>query len=319
MYNYKGLTINWETKAFNRSFEGKDLPFNGLNFRVIDNYGSVLDEFSGAYGIDIKPDNESINSFIRRHIDQNEEKYIKILQENGFDSEGLVKTIYELEESEKYRFGYHFLAPLDKDGYLLYDTAKEFTQIVPEEYYQTADNEKLFKWLSNFDRIKYAEAVEFGNVKYEKDVVTELSVDYGSDAYKLYESDLYSDTIDKMLMSEMSLEDLLQIQQNIINYRCGMFACTPLHPKEETTYIVQDDIEKAEAYRQSNIYKELPESRARQILSGALDYLSELLKGQELYNVLSGSVGMTHEELESEGFTLQNYYEEETEDEEIEM
>ena len=319
MYNYKGLTVNWETQAFNRRFEGKDLPFNGLNFRVIDNYGSVLDEFSGAYGIDIKPDDESINSFIRRHIDQNEEKYIKSLQENGFDSEGLVKTIYELEESEKYRFGYHFLAPLDKDGYLLYDTAKEFTQIVPEEYYQTADNEKLFKWLSNFDRIKYAEAVEFGNVKYENDVATELSVDYGSEAYKLYESDLYSDTIDKMLMSEMSLEDLLQIQQNIINYRCGMFACTPLHPKEETTYIVQDDIEKAEAYRQSNIYKELPESRARQILSGALDYLSELLKGQELYNVLSGSVGMTHEELESEGFTLQNYYEEETEDEEIEM
>ena len=319
MYNYKGLTVNWETQVFNRSFEGKDLPFNGLNFRVIDNYGSVLDEFSGAYGIDIKPDDESINSFIRRHIDQNEEKYIKSLQENGFDSEGLVKTIYELEESEKYRFGYHFLAPLDKDGYLLYDTAKEFTQIVPEEFYQTADNEKLFKWLSNFDRIKYAEAVEFGNVKYENDVATELSVDYGSEAYKLYESDLYSDTIDKMLMSEMSLEDLLQIQQNIINYRCGMFACTPLHPKEETTYIVQDDIEKAEAYRQSNIYKELPESRARQILSGALDYLSELLKGQELYNVLSGSVGMTHEELESEGFTLQNYYEEETEDEKIEM
>ena len=222
MYNYKGLTVNWETKAFNRSFEGKDLPFNGLNFRVIDNYGSVLDEFSGAYGIDIKPDDESINSFIRRHIDQNEEKYIKSLQENGFDSEGLVKTIYELEESEKYRFGYHFLAPLDKDGYLLYDTAKEFTQIVPEEYYQTADNEKLFKWLSNFDRIKYAEAVEFGNVKYENDVATELSVDYGSEAYKLYESDLYSDTIDKMLMSEMSLEDLLQIQQNIINYRVSV-------------------------------------------------------------------------------------------------
>ena len=86
-----------------------------------------------------------------------------------------------------------------------------------------------------------------------------------------------------------------------------MFACTPLHPKEETTYIVQDDIEKAEAYRQSNIYKELPESRARQILSGALDYLSELLKGQELFNVLSGSVGLTHEVLVCEGFTLLIY------------
>lgn len=319
MYNYKGLTVNWETKDCSREFEGKTAEFAGLGFTVIDNYGSIYDMFEGAYGIDIKPDAESIKGYIRNHIDRNEEKYKEKLVESDFNTDKLNEEISRIDEKDRYKVAYHLLAPLDRDGSLLYDTARELTQITPKESYRTFDDQKLFDRLPYFELIKYLEAGEFGNLKYENDMLTEFSVYYTSEEYKLYENDLYSDTVDKMLMSEMSLEDMLEIQHNILNYKCREFSFNPLHPDKETTYIVQDDIEKAEAYRQSKIYKELPESRARMILSDTLDYLSELLKGQELYNVLSGSVGMTHEEMESEGFTLQNYYEEESEDEEFEV
>ena len=59
--------------------------------------------------------------------------------------------------------------------------------------------------------------------------------------------------------------------------------------------------------------RELPEKRVREILSGALDWISELLRGRELYGVLKSSFGMTNEEIKNEGFDLENYYEDEDE------
>ena len=54
---------------------------------------------------------------------------------------------------------------------------------------------------------------------------------------------------------------------------------------------------------------ELSEERARKILGNALDYFAELTKGSELYGILHDSLEMTNEEIKSEGFTLEDYYE----------
>ncbi len=59
------------------------------------------------------------------------------------------------------------------------------------------------------------------------------------------------------------------------------------------------------------ISHELSEKRVREILNNALDWISEVQKGSELYRILRSCLGMTNEEIESEGFTLENYYEDE--------
>ena len=65
MYNYKGLTVSWKTQNCERNLREKILPFRGLAFEVIDNYGNKIDEFDGAYGIDLKADENAIKGYIR--------------------------------------------------------------------------------------------------------------------------------------------------------------------------------------------------------------------------------------------------------------
>lgn len=310
MYNYKGLTVSWKTQDCERNLREKILPFRGLAFEVIDNYGNKIDEFDGAYGIDLKADENAIKGYIRKHMEQNEEQYKKIISKNGICKKKIIEDIENMNREDKYKLAYHLLETLDKDGSILYETAKEQTGITPETFYHIPNEQNFLNGLISHELVKYAEAAKFGEVIYEDDVLKTVSVDYGSEAYKRYESDLYKQTVGKMLDSEMSLEDMMNIQHNFLDYKCNAFSYNPLHTDKEITYIVQEDIDKAEVYGQSAPYKELPENRARAILSGALDYLSESLRRSNLYEVLSGSVGMLNEEITDEGFELDDYYEE---------
>ena len=316
MYNYKGLMVTWKVHDCERNLREKILSFRGLAFEVSDNYGNRIDEFDGAYGIDLRADESAIKGYIRKHMEQNEEQYKKIISENGICKEKIIEDIDNMNREDKYKLAYHLLETLDKDGFILYETAKEQTGITPETFYHIPNEQNFLNGLISHELVKYAEAAKFGEVIYEDDVLKTVSVDYGSEAYKHYESDLYKQTVKKMLDSEMSLEDMMNIQHNFLDYKCNAFSYNPLHTDEKTIYIVQEDMDKTEAYRQSVPYNELPENRARAILSGALDYLAESLRRSNLYEVLSGTVGMLNEEITSEGFELDNYYEE---DDEVEM
>ena len=63
----------------------------------------------------------------------------------------------------------------------------------------------------------------------------------------------------------------------------------------------------------------ISDTRAREIMESALSYLSDLQKGSELYFTLKECLDMTNEEMEIEGFTLENYYDEAENDEENEL
>ena len=324
---YKGLNIEWKKEGCIREFDGRSQVMDGLWFYVTDAEGKPLEGFDGVYGFHFADNDEAIENYAKRMIDKFEKTYVSYLERKAWDYDSIAARINKLEESEGREVSYHILSPQDKNGNILYSTAKKLLGVNPKQKFHTADNQEMFDKLSGFDLIKYAEAEVFGEWKYgDGDILKEISVDYGSIEHGRYETDLLAETIHEMLCRPFSLETIMQIQKNFSDYYKGEFSYKPLHPDYKETYSVQDDIEKAQQItkippdlRQRKAYKELPETRARQILSGALDYLSDLLKGQELYNVLSGSVGMTHEELESEGFTLQNYYEEAEDDEEMEM
>lgn len=58
--------------------------------------------------------------------------------------------------------------------------------------------------------------------------------------------------------------------------------------------------------------KENAKERAAELFNNALDYLSELANGEELYNILTNSLGMTNEEIEEYGIDyLDEFYENE--------
>ena len=322
---YKGLNVEWKKEGCIREFDGRSQVMDGLWFYVTDAEGKPLEGFDGVYGFHFADNDEAIENYAKRMIDKFEKTYVSYLERKGWDYDSIAARINKLEESEGREVSYHILSPQDKNGKILYSTAKKILGVNPKQKFHTADNQEMFDKLSGFDLMKYAEAEAFGEWKYgDGDILKEISVDYGSLEHGRYEADLLAETLHEMLCRPFSLEAIMQIQRNFSDYHKGEFSYKPLHPNYKETYNVQEDIEKAQLITHippdmKQKHKELSEPRARQILSGALDYLSELLKGQELYNVLGGSVGMTHEEMEIEGFTLQDYYEEETEDEEIEM
>ena len=294
---YKGLTIEWENEQCIRDFEDEVKCYDGLWFSVYDGEGRPLEGFDGVFEYSFLRNEQSIQNYVKDFIDKYEQDYISYLQRKSWDPDAIAARLNKLQEKESLEHSYHMLAPLDKDGKIIYMISKHICGKDPENEINTRDNLGFLKRLNGRDLLKYAEADKFGEYMYDGDNVVAVKVDYTSDEFKKYKSDLLKTTIEELLIKKMSLEEITAVQNNFVKYKSGDFSYTPLYPDAETTYMVGSDIKKA------NSKDELSETRTRQILSGALDYLSDLLKGRELYNVLTGTVGMTNEEIEAEGFT----------------
>lgn len=296
---YKGLNIEWKKEGCIREFDGRSQVMDGLWFYVTDAEGKPLEGFDGVYGFHFADNDESIKSYAKRMVDKFEKTYVSYLERKGWDYDSIAARINKLEESEGREVSYHILSPQDKNGKILYSTAKNILGVNPKKKFHTADNQEMFDKLSGFDLIKYAEAEAFGEWKYgDGDILKEISVDYGSLEHGRYETDLLAETLHEMLCRPFSLESITQIQKNFSDYYKGEFSYKPLHPNYKETYRVQDDIEKAQ--RITRIPPELGQSvsltgEAKDKFENDVIRLYEVIGGTEVYNSLLEIAGISKE------------------------
>lgn len=298
---YKGLNIEWKKEGCIREFDGRSQVMDGLWFYVTDAEGKPLEGFDGVYGFHFADNDEAIENYAKRMVDKFEKTYVSYLERKGWDYDSIAARINKLEESEGREVSYHILLPQDKNGKILYSTAKNILGVNPKQKFHTADNQEMFDKLSGFDLIKYAEAEAFGEWKYgDGDILKEISVDYGSLEHGRYETDLLAETIHEMLCRPFSLEDIMQIQKNFSDYYKGEFSYKPLHPNYKETYRVQDDIEKAQRITRippglmqtMNLTGESKEKFEDEVIR-----LYELIGGTEVYNSLLDIAGVSMEKV----------------------
>ncbi|MDD4690536.1 MAG: hypothetical protein PHE51_12445 [Eubacteriales bacterium] len=241
---YKGLTISWEADYCIRDSEDTVEVFDGLNFSVLDGYKRPLESFNGIYGVDFSNNTSEIEEYVKRFIDKYEAEYVSYLQRKGWDNDALAARINKVEETEGREVSYHLLAPLDSDGEILYKNVKRYTKIDPLTHFRAKYNSLIFNELSNYDLIKYAEAVKLGKCEYDGGFLKSVTIDYGSDEYSNYEIEILGETLEEMLIKKITLEELAHIQSNFLCYYSASFSYTMLHPEHKETYLVENDIDK---------------------------------------------------------------------------
>ena len=248
---YKGLYISrCDDSGIEREINGVVSPCKGYFFQVYANpdYSCELDNFCGAFGIDMENDEISISGYIKSCVDKNELNYVEQLKSLGWGKDDIKSKINNLIFVEGNEVAYHALLPLDKEGFALYHAAKQLTDVNIYEHFYTEDCQGLFEEMDGFKLKKYLEAAYLGKCEYTVsgayEFLVRYTIDYNTDYYKNYENDVFALTI-KNLFEEnkgFSLEEIQAVKNNLECLACKSFSYELLHPKEIVSYVLRPEL-----------------------------------------------------------------------------
>lgn len=178
----------------NKKLEQKVLSLKNEN----KSFKKKIDKSNKAINI-LKNDNENLENEIKNEKQLTDFHYEKS-QEFQKELNTIIKKVIPELINEKLTINnsksvYEILEPLDKEGWVLYRTAKKMSKIeVSKEFYAEAAT-GFFDVVNGYEHLKYIEIAKFGNPKYSfqgtYEILSSYNIDYNSEEYINFKEELY--------------------------------------------------------------------------------------------------------------------------------